>query len=66
MVEGEATRKAISAGANSHLILADGCALEATLGVNSGKSLNVYAQSVSGGQWTLPAGMDPNLSLIHI
>ena len=60
VVEGEATRKAISAGANSHLILADGCALEATLGVNSGKSLNVYAQSVSGGQWTLPAGKDPN------
>ena len=28
--------------------------------MNSGKSLNVYAQSVSGGQWTLPAGKDPN------
>ena len=60
VVEGTAKRKAISAGANSHLILADGCALEATLGVNSGKSLNVYAQSVFGGQWTLPAGKDPN------
>ena len=53
VVKDTAARKVISAGANSHIILADGCVLDAWMSVDSGKSLDVYAQSASSGRWTL-------------
>ena len=53
VVKDTAARKGISAGANSHIILADGCVLDAWMSVDSGKSLDVYAQSASSGRWTL-------------